>query len=266
VKSLDLRIYDRQHKLVRYVSSAIPAQASHMHIPIAERWFPVPQHLETAPGHHRFLWNLAWGTSGVQESDEPDDGEGIMPHGPKVAPGTYTLELSVDGKSLPAERLLVTMDPRSKATTTELQQNFATTYGIFRASLQARRALAELGSVKDQLTKDAFSNPQIAQQQKALLASIDAIISGTGAGPGLEQANSEITAVLTVAEGSDRPIPSQAVQVYSEASTTSALGIKAWATLKQGALAQFNQQLTRAQLAPIAISAIEHEVYVLMTQ
>jgi photosystem II stability/assembly factor-like uncharacterized protein len=265
-KSLDLKIYDKQHKLVRHVSSAIPAQPSHMHIPIAERWFPVPQRLETAVGHHRFLWNLAWGTSGVTESDEPDDGEGSMPRGPKVAPGAYTLELSVDGKSLPAEQLSVTMDPRCKATTAELQQNFATTYGIFLASLQARRALAELGSVKDQLTKDSFSNPQIAQQQKALLASIDAITSATGAGLGLEQANSEITSALNVAEGSDRPIPSQAIQVYAEASAASALRIKAWAALKQGALAQFNQQLTRQQLAPIAISAIEHEVYVLMTQ
>ncbi len=265
-KSLDLKIYGQQHKLVRHASSAIPAQPSHMHIPIAERWFPVPQRLETAPGHHRFIWNLAWGTSGVQESDEPDDGEGTVPRGPKVVPGAYTLELSVDGKPLPAEQLSVKMDPRSRATTVELQQNFATTYGIFRASLQARRALAELGSVKDQLAKGSFSNPQIAQQQKALLASIDAITSGTGAGLGLEQANTEITSALNVAESSDRPIPSQAVQVYSEASAASALRIQAWAALKQGALAQFNQQLTREQLAPIAISAIEQEVYVLMTQ
>jgi len=158
------------------------------------------------------------------------------------------------------------MDPRAKVTTAELQQDFATTYRIFSVSLQSRRALAELGSVKDQLTKNSFSNPQIAQQQKALLASIDAIASGTGANLGLDQANSEITSALNVAESSDRTIPSQAIQVYSEASVASTLRIKEWAALKQGALAQFNQQLTREKLAPIAISAIEHEVYVLMTQ
>jgi photosystem II stability/assembly factor-like uncharacterized protein len=266
VKSLVLNIYDKDHKRVRQISSAIPAQPSHMDLPIADRWFPVPQRLETAPGHHRFIWNLAWGTSGVEESEDPDDGEGSIPRGPKVAPGTYTLVLSVDGKPLPAEQLTVTMDPRTKATTAELQQNFRATYEIFVASLEARRALAEIGSVKAQLTKNSFSNSQIAQQQKALLVSIDAITAGAGGSLGLDQANSEITSALNAAESSDRGIPSQAIQVYDEANAASALRIKEWAALKQGALVQFNQQLTHEKLAPIAISAIEHEVYVLMTQ
>ncbi len=265
-KSLDLNIYDKDHKVVRHISSAMPAQPSHMDLPIADRWFPVPQRLATAPGHHRFVWNLAWGTSGDAESDEPDDGEGGIPRGPKVAPGTYSLELSVDGKPLPAEQLTVTMDPRVKATTAELQQNFATTYTIFAASLETRRALAEIGSVKSQLGKNSSVNPQIVGQQKALLASIGAVTSGTGANLGLDQANSEMTSALNVAESSDRAIPSQAMEVYAEASSASALRIQQWAALKQGALAQFNQQLTREKLPPIAISAIEHEVYVLMTQ
>ena len=265
-KSLDLNIYDMEHKLVRHISSAIPAQPSHMDLPIAERWFPVPQHLETAPGHHRFIWNLAWGTSGTEESDEPDDGEGGIPRGPKVAPGTYSLQMNVDGTALPAEGLTVTMDPRVKATTLELQQNFGTTYKIFSASLEARRALAEIGSVKEQLAKESLSNLQIDHQRKALLASINVITAGTGATLGLDQANSEITSALNVTESSDRAIPSQAMQVYAEGSTASALRIREWAALKQGALVQFNQQLTREKLAPIAISAIEHEVYILMTQ
>ena len=265
-KSLDLNIYDGEHKLVRHVSSAVPAQPSHMDLPIADRWFPVPQRLETKPGHHRFVWNLAWGTSGVAESDEPDDGEGSIPRGPKVAPGTFSLELSVDGKPLPAEQLTVVMDPRIQATTAELQQNFATTYTIFSASLEARRALAEIGSVKGQLAKNSTRNPQIAQQGKALLASIDVITSGRGANLGLDQANSEMTSALNVAESSDRAIPSQAMEVFGEASAASARRTTEWAALKQGALAQFNQQLTREKLSPIAISAIEQEVHVLMTQ
>ena len=265
-KSLELNIYDKDHKLVSHISSALPAQPSHMDLPIANRWFPVPQRLETAPGHHRFIWNLAWGTSGVEERDEPDDGEGSIPRGPKVAPSTYTLELSVDGKPLPAEPLTVTMDPRAKATTTELQRNFATTYEIFSSSLQARRALAEIESVKAQLTKNSFPIPQIAEQQKALLASIDGITSGAGGALGLGQANSEITSALNVAESSDRPIPSQAIAVYTQAKQASALRINQWTALKQGRLADFNQQLTGEKLAPIAISAIEHEVFVLMTQ
>jgi hypothetical protein len=158
------------------------------------------------------------------------------------------------------------MDPRCAASSTELQQNFTTSYTIFRGSLESRRALAEIGSVKDQLAKQVFEKPEIVQQQKALLAAIDAITDGTRASPGLEQANTEITSALNVAESSDRAIPSQALAVYAEASAASTLRVKQWAALKQGALAQFNQQLTREKLVPIAISAIEQEVYLLMTQ
>ena len=265
-KSLDLNIYDKEHKLVRHVSSAMPAEPSHMDLPIANRWFPVPQRLETTPGHHRLLWNLTWGTSGVSESDEPDDGEGGIPRGPKVAPGTYSLQLSVDGRPLPAEELTVTMDPRLQATTASSSRTSPRRTSIFSASLEARRALAEIGSVKDQLAQRSSGGSQIIQQTTALRASIEVITSGTEASLGLDQANSEMTSALNVAESSDRPIPSQAMNVYAEASAASALRIQQWAALKQGPLAQFNQQLTRAKLPPVAISAIEREVYVLMTQ
>jgi photosystem II stability/assembly factor-like uncharacterized protein len=261
--SLDLNIYTQNHKLVRHISSAVPAKAEHMDLPIADRWFPIPQRLETTPGHHRFLWNLAWGTSGVQESDEPDDGEGTVPRGPKVAPGTYTVELIADGKRLPTQPLTVVMDPRAAATPAQLRQNFATTYSIFTASLEARRALAEMESVTTQLKKSA---PAVAAQSKTLLAAIESLTSGTAAAPGLEQANTELTSALNVAESSDRPIPSQALSLFAEASAASSARVKQWSTLKTGPLAAYNQQLKSANLAPIAISTIEHEVYLLMTQ
>lgn len=265
-KSLDLNIYDKGHKLVRHISSAMPAQSSHLDLPIAARWFPVPQRLEPMAGHHRFIWNLAWGTSGVDESDEPDDGEGDIPRGPKVAPGTYSVELSVDGKQLSTEELTVTMDPRCTATQSQLQENFANTYKIFSASLESRRALAEIESVKGQLTKQSFRNARLLQEQKVLLASMDAMTAGTSGDLGLEQANSEITSALNAAESSDHAIPSQVLEVFGEAKAASTVRAKEWSALKQKELAHYNQELTREKLTPIAISAIEHEVFVLMTQ
>jgi photosystem II stability/assembly factor-like uncharacterized protein len=269
-KSLDLNIYTSDHKLVRHFSSAIPAKPDHMDLPIADRWFPIPQRLETTPGHHRFVWNLAWGTSGVAESDEPDDGEGGVPRGPRVAPGTYYVELVWNGNPLYTQPLTVVMDPRVSASAAELQENFATTYKIFSDSLVARRALAEIESVAGQLKKSAPASPALTTQSKAVLAAIEAITSGSATAPGLtvglDQANTELTSALNVAESSDRAIPAQALEVYAEASAASAARVKEWTTLKQGPLAKYNQQLKSAKLPPIAISAIEHEVYILMTQ
>jgi hypothetical protein len=148
-----IRIYDAHRKLVQQISSADKNETNHAALPIAERWFPKPEHLETSPGMHRFVWNLAWGSSGVPESDEPDDGEGDIPRGPRVAPGSYSVELEADGKVLPREPLLVTKDPRSPATQADFDENFSITYRVFLDSLNCRRALAEIGSVKEQLGK-----------------------------------------------------------------------------------------------------------------
>jgi hypothetical protein len=158
------------------------------------------------------------------------------------------------------------MDPRSAATPFELQQNFVTASKIFASSLETRRALAEIESVIAQLKKSAPANPALLAQSKSVLAAIEALTSGSGGSLGLDQANTELTAALNVVESSDRAIPAQALELYAEASAAAAASVKQWAALKQGTLANFNQQLKSANLPPIAISAIEREVYTLMTQ
>ena len=272
--SVELRIENADRKQVRHVSSDIAPEATHPPLPIAERWFPAPQRLETSAGMHRFLWNLAWGTSGVAESDEPDDGEGDVPRGPRVAPGKYTLELEVDGKKAAPETLVVVMDPRSPASQTDLQQQFDISYRIFADSLESRRALAEIGSVQEQLSKvtseASAGDGDLEKIARDLATAIDAVLAGNSQLPeksvGLNQANMELTAALHVAESSDRATPSQALAVYAEAHTASAARVAEWKTLKQGPLADLNQRLKAQHHAPIAIAEIEREVYYLMTR
>jgi photosystem II stability/assembly factor-like uncharacterized protein len=271
---VELRIYDADHKQVRHVSSEAEREAKRAPLPIAQRWFPAPQRLEASAGMHRFLWNLAWGTSGVAESDEPDDGEGDIPRGPRVAPGEYTLELEVDGKRAAPETLVVVMDPRSPASQTDLQQQFDISYRIFVDSLESRRALAELGSVQAQLSKmtseASVRDGELEKKARDLATAIDAVLAGSSQLPeksmGLNEANAELTAALHVAESSDRTTPSQALVVYAEARKASSAQVAEWTKLKQGRLADLNQQLKAQRRAPIAIAEIEREVYYLMTR
>ena len=271
---IELRIFDGGHKLVRHVSSETPNQSKRTSLPIAERWFPEPQHLETSAGMHRFIWNLAWGTSGVTDSDEPDDGNGDVPRGPRVTPGKYTLELNVNGKEVAPETLIVVKDPRSPASQAELEEQFETGYKIFADSLQARRALAEISSVQDQLgksvAKETEANAELKKQASDLSAAINRLLSGQPRSPektmGLEEANSGLTAALHVIESSDRPAPSQALILYAQAHKDSASRVQEWSALKQGRLADLNRQLKVQGLTPIAIGEIEREVYYLMTR
>jgi photosystem II stability/assembly factor-like uncharacterized protein len=266
---VELRIYTPDHTLIRHVSSEGEPEERHLDLPIAERWFPEPQRLETEPGMHRFVWNLSWGTSGVAENADPDDGEGSIPHGPRIAPGAYTLELEVDGKQPAPQTLTVVKDARSPATQADLEQQFQTSYKIFQDSLESRRALAEINSVQEHLKKITadIAAADVAKQAAALDASIHALLDGDTTRPiGLEQANTELTSALNVAENSDRTTPSQALAVYEEARTASSARVAEWTALKQGPLAALNQQMKAHSMAPIAIGQIEREVYYLMTR
>jgi len=267
--SVSIKIYDAHQKLVQRITSAKEHEADHAAMPVAERWFPKPQQIEASTGMHRIVWNLAWGSSGVAEVDEPDDGEGDIPRGPRVAPGAYSVELEVDGKPQPRETLTIKKDPRSPASQTEFDQKFVQTYAIFQDSLRCRRALAEIGQVRTQLNKIIAATPggEIAAKAKELASSIDAITdTESPAGPGLDAANQELTSTLSMAESSDRATPSQALVVYREARVASTPRTQQWAALKSGPLAALNTQLKAQGLAPIAISAIEREVYYLMTR
>ena len=236
-QAVALRMYDSSHKLVRQITSAPEPSPHHASLPIADRWFPEPQRLETSPGMHRFVWNLAWGTSGAAEDNEPDDGEGRTLHAPRVAPGTYTVELEVNGENVGTEPLILIKDPRSPATQAQFVQQFETSYRIFSDTLESRRALAEIASVKEQLDKtiaagagDSAAN----MKAKELRAELDAIVEGNS---GLDAANMELITALNAVESSERPAPSQAVAVYELARAASHAKLKQWAALKSGPLA-----------------------------
>jgi hypothetical protein len=179
------------------------------------------------------------------------------------------VELEADGKKLPAETLTISRDPRSPANQSELEVQFKTSYTIFLDSLNARRALAEIGSVKEQLAKLATSegNSETADDCRRFTTTIDALVEGaSGESLGLDAANQELTASLSVAESADRATPAQALQVYAEAKVSSAQRIGEWAAFKRGPLDTLNQKLRAKGLAPIAIAEIEREVYYLMTR
>ncbi len=268
VHSVELKIYGAGHKVLRHYSSDSEPESDHSTAPIADRWFPPPPHLSAAPGMTRFIWNLAAGSAAETDSDDPDDGEGDIPHGPKVAPGHYDLELVVDGKSLPTVPLIVFKDPRSPATQEELDQQFTTASQYFAETIETRRALAEIASVQpalDHLLADASLSAALHTQAQSLHASIAATLSGDKS-LGLTAANSALTAALSAVESSDRPAPAQVLELHSLVSPAATARVKQWQQLKSGPIAQLNQQLKAASHPAIAIDEIEEEVDTAITR
>ena len=275
-----LEVFDAQQKLVRRFSSEDRASEDqrpqkHRPLPIAERWFPKPEVVEKTAGMHRFVWNFAWGSSGGPDADE--DSEYRNPSGPKAVPGIYHVRLTVDGKTQ-EQSLKIIMDPRSAATPEVLAQQLQLGQQIFGETIEARRALAEIGSVQKHLADIQLKlgqqklGTQSAQLKAALAeaqSEIDKILTNkepaAEKGPGLQDAYAGIASALRVVENGERAVPSQAIAVYRESSQQVKARIAEWAGFKQTRLAQLNRQLREAKFAPIAISAIEEGVEFLVS-
>src|ERR1700692_2437458 len=241
--SIALEILDAQNKLVRKFSSPDEhkdrSAEKHSSLPIAERWFQKPESLQISPGMHRFVWDLTWGSSGGSALDE----ESVYrnPSGPKVNPGIYQVHLTVDGQTH-AQPLKVIMDPRSPATPDELQQQLQLGQKIFAEAIEARRAIAEIGSVQKQLVdieqKLGGRNPTLKAALAETQSEIAKILTNKESTekqpaekPGaLQEAYTDLASALHVVEGGDRTVPSQAIAVYQESSARVNEGIVPWTT------------------------------------
>jgi photosystem II stability/assembly factor-like uncharacterized protein len=266
-----LEVFDAQHRLVRRFSSADQDARKHASVPVAERWFPKPEILAKAPGMHRFVWDLTWGSSGGPVAHE--EAAFRNPSGPKCVPETYQVRLTVDGQ-VQSQPLQLEMDPRSSATPDLLLQQLELGNQMFAETMEARRVLAEINSVQKQISD---AQPELKEQSaglKSALAETQSGIAGILAGKdsdsgrtaGLQDAYRDLASALRVVEGGDRAAPSQAIAVYKEASRQVRVCMAEWATFKQTRLPQLNQRLRDASLSPIAISEIEQAVEFLMSR
>jgi photosystem II stability/assembly factor-like uncharacterized protein len=268
--TVTLEIFDAQQKPVRKFSSEDRHPENLPPLPIAERWFPKPEVLETSPGMHRFVWDLSWGSSGGLSVDE--ESEYRAPRGPEVVPGPYTVRLTVEGKPQ-TQPLTVVMDPRSPATPEILDKQLQLGRQIFAETLEARRALAEIASLQKQLAdreqklgeKDSEIKSALADAQ-AEISKIEAKPGTVGQASGLRDAFASMASALRVVEGGDRAVPSQATAVYNESSQRLQVAVGEWSEFKTTKLRLLNQRLSKANLAPIAISEIEQEVQFLMSR
>ena len=262
--NITLEILDAQQSLVRKFSSGdrIPG---HPPLPVAERWFSKPEVLEKTPGTHRFVWNLTWRSSGGPSADE--EAEYRNPSGPKAVPGIYQVRLTVDGETQ-TQPLQVAMDPRSPATAEVLRRQFDLAQQIYAETLEARRVLAEIGSVQkklaDALQKLGDKNPTLKSDLAGVQAEIGKIATNSEAAkaqiPGLQDAYTGVASALRAVESGDRAVPSQVIAVYNESSRHVKSRIAEWTSFKQVRLPQINQKLRDGNLATIAISEIEREV------
>jgi photosystem II stability/assembly factor-like uncharacterized protein len=268
-----LQILDAQGRVLRHFSSAEKQTANRPPLPIAERWFPKPQLLETGAGEHRFVWDLSEGGSSAGLGDDDSDDAVGLPAGPRVAPGTYTLRLSVDSATMDRP-LRVIIDPRAAATKQVLDQQYALAESIYTQLRVSHKAMAELESVASQLKKlDAGDNnsPELKDAVHGAQGKLEKIRGGEHGGadkaeePGLAEVASGLATDLRIV-GGDRTAPAAALEIFAQMKKASQEGIDAWEHFKTVDLAALNAALTSAHREPLHIADIEEQVHYAMTR
>lgn len=114
-------------------------------------YWPAPQQtLRTTEGMHRFIWDMHYDVIVAAGGGRGGGGgaNGAVPHrtypsinSPWVSPGTYTIRLTADGRSMTQE-IVVKMDPRVKITP-EVKNIFTLTDQLTGEAMKAKAALLE---------------------------------------------------------------------------------------------------------------------------
>jgi photosystem II stability/assembly factor-like uncharacterized protein len=140
-----LTIRDAHDNLVRRFSSAdFEASPDPSKLEFAAEWVPPPAVLSSAPGMHRFVWDLRY------PSAEPATKKRRALQGAWAPPGQYAIELNIAGKNL-RQPLVLKEDPRVTVSQAALQREFALTQQIEQASERASAALAQASRLLDTL-------------------------------------------------------------------------------------------------------------------
>jgi photosystem II stability/assembly factor-like uncharacterized protein len=150
-------------------------------------YWPAPQQvLSVAAGPHRFSWDLHYDPLGGGGGGGRGGGGagGAVPHrtysgvnSPWVAPGAYTVRLTVDGQSQ-TQPITVKIDPRVKVTPA-IQQIFTLTSQMEDNAMAAEAAAKDARAAADKLR----AAPQSAAND-AVLKEIDALAPAAAAAPG----------------------------------------------------------------------------------
>ena len=177
------------------------------------------------------------------------------------------MKLTVDGTVF-TQPLTVIMDPRSAATSSELEQQGKLGREMFAETIRSRQVLAEIRRVQKRLAavreKLGAQQTQLNARVEQVQDAIKKIVTGgggrSGGDLGLQSASAGIASALRVVESGNRTVPEQAIAVFEESDRAAKLRIDEWTQLKTTLLVQLNDQLKETNETPIPVGELELEM------
>jgi hypothetical protein len=165
-----LEVLDAAGRLMRRVASDDPAEPVDSSANIPLWWVRPEQRLGTAPGAHRYVWDLRTTPPAALSHNYPMTAiyrnTWREPRGPFVMPGTYTVRLTAGGRAV-TQPLVVRMDPRVTTPVAVLAQQFALATRLTDAIRRDSVALADVRALRTRAGGAARSD-SLAQLERGL--------------------------------------------------------------------------------------------------
>ena len=265
--TITLDVLDSNGAVVRHLSSAPIAPVKEAATPPEPNfWLATPEPLPAHAGLNRINWDIRYDDPpAFSHSFEINANPGntpASPEGPLALPGTYTIKLTVDGKSY-TQTVTVRDDPRSPATAIALREMHALHLKILAGMTESWSGYQQASAVLTSLAADTGSSvAEVAAAAKTLVARIDTVAGSPGAPggfffrrsttPSFVGVNGALVRQLNQLEmGDGAPTPGD---LADYASTCSDLGksVTAWHAITEKDLVAFNAVLTKNNLAPVS--------------
>ena len=187
--AVTIEVLDSAGVVVRHLSSVAAAPVKEAaRPPHPNFWVAEPSALPAAAGMNRANWDLLFDAPpAFNHSYEINANPGLTPASPEgllAAPGTYTIRLTVNGKTY-SQRAEVTNDPRSPATAADVRAQVALARKVQDGLRTAWDAYQQVAALRASLVSAADTTvPEIAKAVAALRAKIDSVGGNAEGGRG----------------------------------------------------------------------------------
>ncbi len=265
-----LEIFDAQDHLVRRYSSSDkpePVEKTASEHPIPMYWVRPAPLLFAGEGMHRFVWDLHYAPPDSLGHEFPISAivhdTPKYPLGAWALPGSYTAKLTVDGKSF-SQQFVVKMDPRIKASLSDLRKQFEMQSGAVEGMNKSFGALLQVRSVRTQLKErsakagkgtlvDAIAalDKQAAEVEGAAQSNFFGLPPGAKRPEDFSSLNQHFGGILAVADSADAVPTTQATAVFKELQEDLERLAERWTRIRQQDIPALNADLKKAGLAPV---------------
>ena len=270
--AVTLDVLDRAGKVVRHLTSLPqPPVPEAARPPEPNFWLATPQPLPAAAGTNRAIWNLRYDAPpAFSHSFEINANPGLTPaspEGPLALPGTYTVKLTVDGKSYTGS-VTVTNDPRSPATPAALLAQHDLQMKIYDGMKETWDGQQQGAALEAALAADTASGvAQVADAARALYARTDSVAGNPASRPGFAfffrggrlppsfvTVNGNFGRQLNAQDNADMaPTPAMLAD-YAGACRDLAKTVTAWRAIREQGVPGLNALLTGNGLATVAVT------------